>query len=52
MKQLKIKIGDKPIIAKLAYTDEEKARGLQGVTSLPDNEGMLFPFDDTEEVSI
>ena len=52
MEEVKIKINNKTYKVKLAQTDEEKEKGLQGVTSLPEDEGMLFSFDDTEEVSI
>jgi uncharacterized membrane protein (UPF0127 family) len=30
---------------KLAKTEEEKEKGLQGVKSLSKNEGMLFVYD-------
>lgn len=52
MEEIKVKIAGKTYNVKLAQTDEEKEQGLQGVTSLADDEGMLFSFDDTEEVSI
>ena len=47
-----IHIGDKKYNVKEAHTEEEKRKGLQGVTELPKNEGMLFFFDEPQEVSI
>ena len=47
-----IHIGDKEYNVKEAHTEEEKRKGLQGVTELPKNEGMLFLFDEPQEVSI
>ena len=46
-----IHIGDKEYNVKEAHTEEEKRKGLQGVTELPKNEGMLFFFDEPKEVS-
>ena len=51
MKEIKIKVGSKPYEVKIAQTDEEKEKGLQGVNELPENEGMLFIFDEAEDVS-
>ena len=47
-----IHIGDKEYNVKEAHTEEEKRKGLQGITELPKNEGMLFFFDEPQEVSI
>ena len=47
-----IHIGDKEYNVKEAHTEEEKRKGLQGVTELSKNEGMLFFFDEPQEVSI
>lgn len=52
MKEIKIHIGNKEYLVKLVQTEEEQEKGLQGVTSLPENEGMLFVIEDTEEVGI
>lgn len=52
MDKLKVKINNKTYIVEVAITDEEREQGLQNVKSLPENEGMLFVFNDTEEVSI
>ena len=48
---MKIKSNDKEYDVKVARTDEEREQGLQGVTTLADNEGMLFIFDEPDEVS-
>lgn len=47
-----IHIGDKEYNVKEAHTEEEKRKGLQDVTELPKNEGMLFFFDEPQEVSM
>lgn len=46
----KIKISDKEYKVKEATSTEEKAKGLQGITQLPEDEGMLFYFDPPEDV--
>ncbi len=40
-----LEIGGKPIRAQIAVSDFEKARGLMGRESLPENSGMLFVYD-------
>lgn len=52
MENIKIHIGEKKYIVQVAQTDEELIKGLQGVTELGKDKGMLFVFDDTEEVSM
>lgn len=47
---VKIKINDKEYKVKEATSNEEKAKGLQGVSELPEDEGMLFYFDPPEDV--
>ena len=47
-----IKIGNKEYNVEEAHSEEEKEKGLQGVTSLPEDQGMLFFFDESQEVSI
>ena len=47
-----IHIGDKEYNVKEAHTEEEKRKGLQDVTELPKNEGILFFFDEPQEVSM
>jgi len=46
-----IEINDKEYNVEVASTDEEKAKGLQHVESLRDNEGMIFVYDEPQEVS-
>ena len=48
MEELKIYIADKPYVVKISETDDQKEKGLQGVTELAENEGMLFIFDDED----
>jgi len=48
---IKLEINNKIYKVKLAITDEEKEQGLQGVEKLPNDEGMLFVYDEPEEVS-
>lgn len=48
----RIKIGNKEYKVQVARTEEEKEKGLQGVTELPEDEGMLFYFDPPEDVSM
>lgn len=45
-----IKIDDKEYKVKEATSNEEKAKGLQGIKELPEDEGMLFYFDPPEDV--
>lgn len=49
---IEIKIGNKQYKVSEAKTEEEKEKGLQGVTELPEDEGMLFYFNPPEDVSI
>lgn len=49
MKQLKI--GDKSYLVHISYTQQEKNQGLQQATKLDDNEGMLFVYDEPQDVS-
>lgn len=46
-----IEIGDKKYKVKEAHSDEEKRKGLSGLSELPEDEGMIFYFDPPEEVS-
>lgn len=52
MKKIKINIGNKLYEVEVAYTDEEKEAGLSNRTELPEDAGMLFVWDEPEEVSI
>lgn len=48
---MKINIGDKEFEVEVVSTDEEKAKGLQGITELPESEGMLFEYDEPQTVT-
>ena len=52
MDVVKIKINDKEYKVKEATSDEEKTKGLQGITELSKDEGMLFYFDPPEDVQL
>ena len=52
MKQIEIEIGSKKYKVSIARTEEEKEKGLQDIDNLPDNKGMLFVFDESDEVSM
>lgn len=45
-----IKVNNKEYQVKVAKTEEERRKGLQGVKELKDNEGMLFIFDSPQTV--
>lgn len=45
-----IEIGNKKYKVQIAKTEEEKTKGLQGVTNLPKDEGMLFIYDEPQTV--
>lgn len=49
---INIEIGDRTYKVREAKTEEEKEKGLQGVTELPEDEGMLFYFNPPEDVSM
>ena len=51
MKEVNISIGTKQYKVKLAETEEQHIKGLQDVTELPEDEGMLFIFDEPDEIS-
>ena len=46
-----IELGNKKFKVKEAKTPEEKAAGLSNITELPENEGMIFYFDQPQTVS-
>lgn len=52
MKQVKIEVGLKQYNVSIAETDEEKEIGLQDIENLPEDEGMLFVFNEPDEVSM
>ena len=47
---IRIKIHNKEYKVKEATSSEDKAKGLQGVNNLPEDEGMLFYFDPPQDV--
>lgn len=47
---MKIEIGDKEYNVKIAKTEEEREKGLQNIKELPEDEGMLFIFDNPQTV--
>ena len=47
---IRIKIHNKEYKVKEATSSEEKAKGLQGVNNLSEDEGMLFYFDPPQDV--
>jgi uncharacterized membrane protein (UPF0127 family) len=49
---MKIEIGDKEYNVTCARTEEERIKGLQGVTELKDDEGMLFVFDEPDTIGM
>lgn len=51
MEKINISIGDKQYKVSLAITEEEHEKGLQNIEELPKNEGMLFIFNNPDEVS-
>ncbi len=52
MKNIEIEIGSKKYNVDIARSEEEKEKGLQDIDNLPDNKGMLFVFDESDEVSM
>lgn len=48
---MKIKVNNKEFNVEVAKTDEEKEKGLSGIHYLSDDEGMLFIYDEPQEVS-
>ena len=47
---MKIKINDKEYIVEVAETEDQKETGLQNMYYLPEDEGMLFVYDEPEDV--
>lgn len=50
MEKTDIKIGNKEYEVLVAQTEEEKTKGLQDVEELDDDEGMLFVYDEPQQV--
>lgn len=44
--------GERQIDIEVAETSEEKAKGLMFRTSLPDTQGMLFPYTPPQEITM
>lgn len=47
---MKIKINDKEYIVEVAETEYQKETGLQNMHYLPEDEGMLFVYDEPEDI--
>lgn len=52
MAKMKIKIGGKGYEVDVASTNDQREKGLQNVESLEEGGGMLFVFDEPDEVSM
>lgn len=52
LEKIKISIGEKEFEIEVAYTDEQKEKGLSNRETLKENSGMLFVWEKPEEVSI
>jgi uncharacterized membrane protein (UPF0127 family) len=52
MEKISVKVEDKTYIVSVAQTEEEKEKGLMGVETLPENEGMLFDYTDNPQTEI
>lgn len=52
MEKISIKVADKTYTVSVARTEEEKEKGLMGVETLPENEGMLFDYTDDPQTEI
>lgn len=48
---MKIEIGDKEYNVEVARTEEEKVKGLQEKESLGEDEGVLFVYDEPQEIA-
>lgn len=51
MEKINIKIGNKQYNVSVAETDVEQKEGLKNIKELPENEGMLFIFNEPYDVS-
>ena len=49
-KSMKVEINDKEYDVKVATTSDEMSKGLQNVKELPEDEGMLFIFEEPQTV--
>lgn len=51
MERVKVSINDNEWFLRVAQTPEERQKGLQGVKKLSKNEGMLFIFEEPQDVT-
>lgn len=49
---INILLGNKQFKVREARTEEEKQKGLQGIDSLPEDEGMIFYWDNPDRVEM
>ena len=49
---IQLTVNNKTYNVKIAKTESEREKGLQGVESLPEDEGMLFIFDEPQTVGM
>lgn len=52
MEEVKIRIGGKRLQVEVAYTDEEREKGLSNRESLEEDKGMLFAWDEPETIGM
>ncbi len=52
MKQIDITIANKAYTVSVAQTEEEKEKGLMGVETLPEDQGMLFDYTDDPQTEL
>lgn len=52
MEQINIKVADKTYNVSIARTEEEKEKGLMGVETLPEDQGMLFDYTDSPQTEL
>jgi uncharacterized membrane protein (UPF0127 family) len=52
MKQIDITIADKVYTVSVAQTEDEKEKGLMGVETLPEDQGMLFDYTDDPQTEL
>ena len=50
-KQIDVKVNGIALTADIAETSEQKSKGLGGRDTLPENEGMIFPFNKESDYS-
>lgn len=50
MKKVEIEVNDKVYNVKIACSEDDREKGLQNIPHLPENEGMIFTFEEEQEV--